>query len=596
MKLMRQANTGRLRLRSIASAVAGLALALLGGSAALDWNPANHPWFGFTLAASSPPWGSTVNQVDAGSQAALAGMREGDQVERPTALDDRLLLLGIQDPHPHEQITLTIRRAGERSNVTLRAQPGVKLSAIDGVWAILGAIAALVFLIAGLAMVLLRPSGMTWGLYLCSFTFAWLASFGQWPLQHVPSGWLLPLREVAIGLTGAGGVGFLVFCVRFPADAPTGWRKRLDHLAPYLAVATAGLMVSRDLAIDDFKPSAVIAFLSRAFDATWVSEVIVGVSVVLITYFAARGLERHKTKWVVLGLVCAFVPVLLGTWSSYWSVDVPTWITGLASLLLIPLPLAVAYAVIRHRVIDIRFILSRSLTIGVMASVVAVIVISLDWLFSMKLPSSHLEMAAYVGLALLVGFSANAARQRIGDKIDALFFRQWRQMREQAEAISDAVRRATSKADLYEPLTAGIAKAFLLSSAALFEQAKDGGFVRVAAHAWPTEALWHLLPDDRLAQRANETQRLIDLDAFQWRESELPTGVARPAMMVPIAASRMLAILLLGAHDSGTALDPEEMRTIRRLCADASIVYERSQTRDSARITVLGQHSEPLRA
>ena len=109
-----------------------------------------------------------------------------------------------------------------------------------------------------------------------------------------------------------------------------------------------------------------------------------------------------------------------------------------------------------------------------------------------------------------------------------MFFRQWRRSQEQADFVADAVRRAASRIDAYEPLTKGVAGAFPLASAALFEQAEDGGFVRVAAHGWPGGTTWHILPNDSLATRASEGRRILDIDALHLRETDLPAGVADP--------------------------------------------------------------------
>lgn len=60
----------------------------------------------------------------------------------------------------------------------------------------------------------------------------------------------------------------------------------------------------------------------------------------------------------------------------------------------------------------------------------------------------------------------------------------------------------------------------------------------------------------------------------QWPARDLPIGAARPATLVPVIAGRGVpAILLLGAHDNGTGLDPDELRLILRLVADASPVF-----------------------
>lgn len=108
-------------------------------------------------------------------------------------------------------------------------------------------------------------------------------------------------------------------------------------------------------------------------------------------------------------------------------------------------------------------------------------------------------------------------------------------------------------------ITMRVAGAFSLACAALFERVEGGGLVRVAAQGWPAGTIWHILVDDPLLLHAGEGVRVVDIDAFGWRERDLPAGVARPIVMLPILAGRCAAAMLLcGAHENGTGLDRDE--------------------------------------
>jgi hypothetical protein len=239
------------------------------------------------------------------------------------------------------------------------------------------------------------------------------------------------------------------------------------------------------------------------------------------------------------------------------------------------LPLTVAYAVLKHRVIDVRFVLVRSLAVGISAAIVAVVLVATGWLFGAKVPTTRVEATIYAMAILLVGFSLSAVRERIGRTIDALLFPQWHGAQERAHRVGAQVHSASSQAKLYEPLTAGIAGALSVASAALFERVNDdGGFVRVAAHGWLADTLWNILPDDSLVQRVAERKRATSLDVTWWLTPRLPSGVARPTRLFPFSSGADVpAILLVGAHINGSALDPDEVRIIGRICADASLVY-----------------------
>ncbi|MDQ6824779.1 MAG: hypothetical protein M3007_04870 [Candidatus Eremiobacteraeota bacterium] len=571
---------------SMANVVAAFVVAVFAAlnlsNFSIIWFPSMYGEFGFST--GGPIAGTTVTTVVPGSPAATAGIKLGDLVDRPARLRDRLIVAGVTVPRPDERMTVTIVRAGKRHMLSLQARSLAPLSLISRVGSFLLLVVLVIFVATGLVLVLLRPSKMTWGFYL--FAFAIIIATGPcdcwgYVSEKIPAVWSVALTIIPQGvLTSFGIVGFLVFCLRFSANAQAGWRRSIDNLAPFMACALAAVAATRDISYVEFAPR-ITDSLTHIFDTTAFAIAAAAVAAFLITYFTARGLERHRIKWVVLGLMCACIPIAAVTLYFEGLFNPPDWVFSVLNLLYVPLPLAIAYAVLRHRVIDIRIVLSRSLVFGVIAAIVVLVVIGLGWLFSARLPTSRFEVAIIAGAAIFVGFALNAARQRVGKAIDILFFRRWHQTQEQVDTIGDALRRATSTPDLYEPLTAGIARAFFLASAALFERVEDGGFVRVAAYAWPVGTLWNILLDDPIVLRANKSPKAADIDTFQWQERGVPAGVARPTIMIPVAFGRRVpAILLYGAHENGTSLDADEIRAIRRLCADAGLVYSRSLSSD----------------
>ena len=657
VKPIKQGWPAKARLRSMASPAAAIALALFAAAhftyANILWNPGYYGEYGLGVDLPS----GIVGEIVPGSPADKAGIKLGDRIAPPPALRERLLVAGTA-PHPGERIALSILRQDQRPTATLQARPVAPFPAVARVLLGLKVLWLFIFIGVGFILVLLRPSFMTWGFYLFALNLILITWPGSLFFSYIPSGWFVALTIVELIIAPAGVAGFLIFCVSFPANAPTGWRKIIQLLAlcvfavlslyliygalaglylvpfgpvvdlvailPLIAIFVAGIIVmlnayfvpgeqkrtgAKLIALGALGVSAAFVFAKELRSAlsnlngtsNWAvaSIFVLGAVAILLTYSGARGSERLRIKWVLLGLLCAGVAHvfwLVGpdTASQLYS---PAGATGVAELLYAVLPIALAYAVFRHRVIDVRFVVSRSLAIGVIIAIIASIVVGIDWVFSTRLPDSRFDAAVYVGVALLVGFSLNAARQWIGKTSDFLLFRPWHRTQERADSIADALRRASSKADLYEPLTAGVAEAFSLASVALFDRVEDGGFVRVAARGWPAGTIWHILPDDPLVVRAGQSPRAMDLDVVQWHEPDLPAGVARPTVVMPIVSGKMIpAMLLCGAHVNGAGLDPDELRAIRTLCADAGLTYGVSPAPKLLDSAFLSQQREPLGA
>lgn len=551
-----------------ANAVAALALATLASyylfvSFDIVLHPAHYGSIGMSLQ------GDTVVGVVPGSSSATAGIKINDTVERSLSLHDRFVLDSDYLVRAGERATIVVSRAGSVHTKTVEALAANSLTAPERVTLFIATLGVLMFVAMGLVLVLLRPSAMTWAFYLVAFAFS--GGFTAQALTMSPM-WTLALHTIVANALGQAGVAaVLVFFARFPANRASHRLKPIERLGLYAMAPGAAALVSYELIKLNLGRNEALGQMLLGFDLLVVVLSLVALGT---TYVASSGLERHRIKWVALGWACACVTVSLSLISYFESVSLPDWMSNLTASSFVVFPITVTYAILKHRVIDLRFVLTRSLTLGLSAAIVAVLIVLLDWAFSARLPTSRFELAAYAIVILSAGFLLNAIRDRIGYSIDIMLFPAWHRTKERAGLVRDSIGRAVSTADLFTILTIGVAEAFSAASAAVFERVDDGGFQRVAAYGWPAGTLWHMLPDDTRIEKVNKRRHAVELNEFARHVERLPGGAARPVYMIPICAgSKVVAVLLLGGHDTGAALDPDELRIIRRLCDDASLVY-----------------------
>lgn len=574
----------------VANVTAALAIAIVTASAlwyaSSLWNPGAYGDFGLTvgdfgLPAHDGSW--IVTNIVPKSPAAIAGIEIGDRVAASLPVRDRLTLTGQIAPSPGERVRLRLHHAHGDQLLTIEARRLELLPPIEKIFRALQVVVSIVFAMVGFVLVLIRPNRMTWGFYLIALPIATtiLPHSSLYGVSYLPTTWLVALGVAEDVLMAAGAVGFLVFCLRFPHNAPMAWRKVIDNCAPYLLVVLAALSTAIDLGRwFSVVPAGLTRFLWNAWLASCVLILAGGAAVLVAGYFDASRVDRVRIKWVMLGLVCT-AAAMIGIFFSWGGplAGLPVVFVWILCLFVAALPLTVAYAVMRYRVIDVRFVTSRSMAVGAVAAFVGLIVIGIDWLFATKSPASRFETATYFGVAFFIGLTINALRRQIGRTIDFFFFREQLVVCESVDVVAVKIRRASVKEDLYEPLSAGVARAFGLASVALFERADDGGFGRVAADGWPARTLWNILLDDPFVLRADVRPCVTNIDSLQWHDRRLPSGIARPVMMVPIIVGRRVgALLLCGAHLNGAGLNPEESRWIRRLATDASLVYGASTT------------------
>jgi len=559
------------KLRSIANitavvVVAIVALIQLVPEFKYAFDPASYGEFGLSVELPSVQ----VAAVTPRSAADKAKIKVGDSVVLPLTLRDRAIFGGPFSPNPGELTTITVERGSARRTVTLKANP-VRLSLVDATSSALIAVACLVYLAVGALLAVLSPSWMTWGFYAMGVGLIWIP---QGNPSYIPTNWMLAytLAWQAL-LVPFAVIGFLIFCLRFPSNRTVGWRQTAENAALILFVV---LIVGQSFAALGSYGFGVSPAFAGLWQHVWNVGLavagVVGLTSVIATYRGSHGVERRRSAWIVLGFACNSIAFVFA--ALYFEGILPTSVANVGISTAVLLPLAVAYAVIRHRVIDVRFVVSRALVYGTIALVIIAVVAVLDWLFSTRFANSRWQTAVYAGIALLVGFVLNFARQRIGNMVDAIFFRGWHGTKEKVDALRDLVRRAGAKTAAYEPLTKGVAETFSLASVALFERTVDGGFVRVAAHGWSSCTLWHILSDDALATRVRTRPRISEISALEWPAPSVSSGVACPEIMVPIIAGKnVTGIVLLSAHEDGTRLDPDELRAIRGVCSEAALLF-----------------------
>jgi hypothetical protein len=309
----------RIRWQTVANAIAALALAALAISilsyVSVIWNPGRYGDFGlvvgdFALPADNHSW--LVTSLIAGYPAERADIKLGDRVDATLSWRDQMILTGQMAPHPGEQVTVQVMRGGERRALTLKARTLAPLPAADGILLALQITADAVFLVVGLALVLLRPSRMTWGFYLLAVMIGGVNTPHStvYPISYLPTSWLRVLGLVTDVIAAAGVVGFLVFCLRFPANSPTGWRRIIDRFCPLLAVVLAAVFVSEDLGSQFMLPAEVTRDLWNVWLASIITIPLLGDLILLIAYFSSRGPERYRLKWLVFGLLCTAIAIV----------------------------------------------------------------------------------------------------------------------------------------------------------------------------------------------------------------------------------------------------------------------------------------------
>lgn len=532
------------------------------------------PWHPLSVYGFSCNLDGVIHNVVPGFAAADAGIVEGDSVDFASTDIAARSVVANRDTYmaslsPGNPLTFAIRHDGVERTVTLKARPQQR-SAADNVSDIILMAAELFFALIGSALVLLRPSGMTWAFYFYSMangTYS-IVAYSALPLA-------LRAADLAFhaALFGAGIVAFVIFALRFPSDRPTGWAKYAN--APLVVCAAISALVNVYPQIATLFFGAHTEGFLQATYRVYGFLFIAGIAAVVRSYATSSPEDRQRVKWVVFGLVLGFgLGYVVSIFNPYPSVALSNLIFS-ASVLF---PIALAYAIVRHRVIDVNFIVSRTLVYGSITALIIGVFGVIDWFFSTYLSLSRAGTAADIVVAIGIGIWFRALHSRVDAIVDTIFFRRRHEAENRLRRLSKALPHASSIDAVTDALVDRAADALDLSSAAIFFREGAGRFVRARAIGWGSDGADALSTDDVLVLQLAAEQQPLVLAHVDYDHRVMPHGQARPSLAVPIAVRNELrAVVMYGPHRRGDDLDPDEVSVLTLLAVSASAALDHAE-------------------
>lgn len=521
-----------------------------------------------------PDYGTKVRAVALGSPADLAGVVAGDDIVLAAMpIGERRYLAGVGFAVPvGATVHLRFVHAGVARDAALTAVP-VELSQEDRFSLFLQCGAALMFIVVGAALILLRPMPATWG-------------FGLYCLLVLPTNdHPFPLASAATSLAATGlydivqnlgVVGLVLFALEFPRPFATPWRDGVRRSLPVLFVGLAAMTLYPDVA-------NLLLGTGATFE-NWTLQIVFGATFALAMFILCDSYrriaidERERLRWVLIGFGLGSLASYVGStlvFSSLIAIDPPAWLANALVSLNVLLPLTVAHAVVRHRVLDINFVISRALAYASLTTILAALFGLLDWVFGHLLEEFRMSRVVQAAVSISIAFAFDSLHKRTENAVETIFFRKRRAAEARLTRLAHQLTQARSAQVVTEALIGEASDALELSSAALFEKNAAGAFARVAAHAW-RDADCALLDDTNLLVLALRAQKqAVNLAELPWRRADVPSGGATPLVAVPMdSRGELTGIVLYGGHPDGGDVDPAELALLERLAHAASVAID----------------------
>ncbi len=534
--------------------------AVLAGAVALALNVAAavelfapQTTFGYRLIYTK---GFEVAIVDPETPASRAGIAAGDVLDfRNSTLHDRIVGLEYQPARPGERVAFVVLRDGRAHRLQLTTGAVTPSQAQHAIFSPLASFLRLTgFAYIGVALIILlrRPSRMTWGLFL------YLVASTDVELYRFPEA-LAPVAAFASDLLGvAGTVGLVIFAVRFPGDSATGWRAWLDRLAIPIGALFAIPNVAWD-AFALFRGESPAAWMSYSSSLGALALILVAGGTLVTMYFAAQHAQRQRLQWVIAGIFFTLLSSASG-WARYWSPAYPLAtsdaVAWTATILYAFAPFAIAYAVVRQRVFDISFVISRTLVYTFVSATVFGIFALIEWFVGHVLEQTGIAIAVVALAAIGIAFSLDALYSRAEEFVERTLFRRRHLAERHMASITAGLPYAENDAAVEAALVAEPIHAYALTSAELFRRDQSGAF----------------FCDGRVLDRRIALQ-------LQGHRRSLRLHAGDPALAIPIfMRARLEAVALYGVHANGEDIDPDEAASLEAMGVAAGIAYDHLET------------------
>ncbi len=560
-----------------------------------------------------------VADVVPGSPAEQMGLRAGDRI---IAVNGTPLTTSAPydeayaKDRPGDPVEMTVARPGEPKPLELHGifRPRPSTVAAEGLakssaQQIVNSFPVL-FLLVGFAVLFLRLEDP--GAWLLAVMFTAFAAAPGIPntvlLADWPRGLALAYRAVWEGmLSGLFYLFFAVFPRRSPLDRRLPWLKWVGLIV--CAITVFGGLGTGNPALPRLVGTLVGMRNSEAIvRAIKLSLLGLGIISLALNAFGSESPveARRKSRVIFWGTVFGVLPIVaLNALRDFRVYEPSYWVNTLAIITVVLYPLSFAYAVVKHRVLEIPVLLQRSVRYVlvqrgyfVLLFFAALLAIFLFTRFFSGLFAEHSQfgmgLSAAFGVAMV--WASGPLVKKGTDRIDRAFFRSAYDARRILQDLAEKIRTVTDRHELAQLLEIQIEGALHPKSLGCYLETSNGTLTIEPAAVQGTAGKFPSLPRPKFPSRfgarfvlkeesslPTDVPLLAEL-ARLGKSWEVPLPVVEdagesneiPECLVPIVGrnSRLLGLLVLGPRLSEEPYSGEDKGLLESVASQAAVALE----------------------
>lgn len=370
------------------------------------------------------------------------------------------------------------------------------------------------------------------------------------------------------------------FAALFPSRSERGLRRLIERTITWVAAVGMVAAGGSNLAsiIDVKEPGDTVNTIASIVSIAAIVIILIALAVGFV--LGAREVtpqDRPRLRWVALSIAVGLggiIPVAI-----LQSLGVQAAFVLPLILLVGAIPLGTGYAILRHHMLDVGFVINRALVFGAASALIVALFTLLEFFIGKSVTAlGHVQSFILEALAALaIGASLRGIHDRADAFVDNVFFRERHRAERALRRLAREAAYINDPETLAERVVTAVARHAEADSAALYLHDDEGGFaLRCAAPDHLPCAASTLGEDDSAIVRARADGEPVELDelATDVAASALPGVLAFPM----IVRGDLVGLLACGAKRSAERYAPDERDVLTELAHAAGIAFDTLQT------------------
>lgn len=312
-----------------------------------------------------------------------------------------------------------------------------------------------------------------------------------------------------------------------------------------------------------------------------VGSLVAGVMTLWNRLRRSSGVLRLQLQIIGIGIVCMFVLIFLFNFIFVVVFNISSYVSA-SPLYTLPFVIATAYAIIKHKFLDIRFIIARAVSYAVVISLFAVVYALLFALTSSFLISPFIDLK-FIGVstaaAIVMLITFPLVKRTIEKATDAVFYKNKYDTSAVLYHVAQIMARTLRLEELAHQLVVSIDREFQTEHACIMI-VNHGKIVSMYTDGY-----------DKPPEVHEHTGSYISaLGKVRLRDDEKDPQIAAfftsldAAIILPLeTGQRAIGLLCIGNKRSGELFSDEDISTLEIIASEAAVATENSLSYEEIR-------------